>query len=173
VDDVARAAAIVLAAVFAVAALAKLRRPAATASSFAALGLPLPGALAYAVPAVEALLAVALVAAPAPAAWAAVVLLVAFTAVLARALARGTGVPCACFGSARRATEPVSGAELVRNAMLAALAIVATGAPAGDSGVPSLSALVIVTVAVAAGRLVLGLVDLRRHGGRIWPGVPS
>ena len=172
-DDVARAAAIVLAAVFAVAAVAKLRQPATTTSSFAALGLPSPSVLTYAVPAVEAVLAVALVIAPAPAAWAAVVLLAAFTVVLARAIAKGTGAPCACFGSARRATEPVSGVELVRNAMLAALAIVATGAPAGDTGVPSLPALVIVTVAVAAGRLVLGLVDLRRHGGRIWPGVPS
>lgn len=172
-DDVARAAAVVLAAVFAMAAVAKLRRPAATSSSFAALGLPQPGMLAYAVPVVEVVLAVALIDAPAPAAWAAIVLLAAFTAVLARAIAKGTGAPCACFGSARRATEPVSSVELVRNAMLAALAVVATGAPAGEVGVPSLPALVIVTVAVAAGRLVLGLVDLRRHGGRIWPGVPS
>lgn len=173
VDDVARAAALVLAAVFAVAAVAKLRQPTATSSSFAALGLPAAGLLAYAVPAVEAALAVALVVAPAPAAWAGLVLLAVFTLVLARAIARGTDAPCACFGSARRAREPVSGVELVRNAMLAALAIVATGAPTGDTGVPSLPALVIVTLAVAAGRLVLGLVDLRRHGGRIWPGVPS
>lgn len=171
-DDVARAAAIVLAAVFAVAAVAKLRQPVSTARSFAALGLPAPAVLAYAVPAVEAGLAVALVAVPRAAAWVAIVLLAAFTAVLARSITKGTGAPCACFGSARRASEPVSGVELVRNAMLAALAVIATGAPAGAALVPPLPALVVVTLLVAAGRVVLALADLRRHGGRIWPGVP-
>jgi uncharacterized membrane protein YphA (DoxX/SURF4 family) len=159
--------------VFAVAAVAKLRQPASAARSFAALGLPASGVLAYAVPAAEAGLAVALVAAPRAAAWAAIALLAAFTAVLARAVIKGTGAPCACFGSARRASEPVSGVELVRNAMLAALAVVATGAPAGAASVPTLPALVVVTLLVAAGRVVLALVDLRRHGGSIWPGVPS
>jgi hypothetical protein len=181
VDDVARAAALALSAVFAVAAVAKVLHHGATVRSFGALGLPVPGVLSIAVPVVEAALAVSLLTWPAVGAWASIALLVAFTAVLARAVARGVDAPCACFGSARGSGdggESVSSVELVRNAMLAALAVIASGASAGVGGGgvlvrwPSLPALVMVSVAVCVGRVVLALLELRRHG-RVWPEVPS
>lgn len=169
VDDVARASALVLAAVFGAAAVAKAARPRTTRESLSALGLPVPAILAIAVPAVEGLLAVVLVLAPKPAARVSLVVLALFTAFLWRAVARGTAAPCACFGSSR--SEPVSSTEIVRNALLLALAVVAEGAP--SPGWPGLPALVVVTLATAMGRVLLALLDLRRRTGSLWPGVPS
>ena len=169
-DDVASAAAIVLAVLFAYAGIAKLLHPAETAASFAALELPASGALARVVPLVEIGLAALLVTAPAIGGSTGAVLLVAFTVVLLRAIARGVAAPCSCFGSSRR--EPVSSVEVVRNAMLAALAVIATAA-SGAAGWPGLPALVIVTVGVALARVVLAVLELRRGGGRLWPSVPG
>ena len=104
------------------------------------------------------------------AAWATAVLFAIFCVAQGLVLLQGrAGAPCACFGSARR--EPVSGVELVRNAMLMALAIVATGA--ASPGWPGVPALVVVTVTAAMGRVLLGVLDLRRRTGSVWPGVPS
>ena len=57
------------------------------------------------------------------AAVAAIVLLVAFSALIARLLRRGEHPPCACFGS--WSLGPIGPRHLVRNAALLALAIVA------------------------------------------------
>jgi hypothetical protein len=170
VIDLARAAALVLAAVFAVAAVAKVRHRADTTVSFAGLGLPVPAALAVAVPVVEGALVVGLVLLPGPAAFLALALLLAFSVVVGRAVARGATVGCACFGGAAEA-RPVSTLELVRNAGLAALAVIATGAGAepvaASGGWPALPANVIVTVLVALGRVGLEAAALRRAGGHV------
>jgi uncharacterized membrane protein YphA (DoxX/SURF4 family) len=115
--------ALVLAAVFVWAGAAKLVRPAETAGGFGALGLPWAEALARLVPVLELLLAVALVAVPPIGGIAALVLLVAFSAVLIRALRAGVTTGCACFGTA--AGRRLSPRDLARNAVLAALAIAA------------------------------------------------
>jgi hypothetical protein len=120
---VAAAACLLLAGTLAVAALAKLAdRPAFAATLGAVVPPQRARWLAVAVPGAELLLAVALVtgagARVAPAA--ALLLLVAFSAVLAR------GVPCRCFGSD---TDP--GAARVRNVLLGASALALIGWPPG------------------------------------------
>ena len=166
-SDVAAAAALALAAVFAWAALAKVRERQATVASFRGLGLPAPRTLSVVVPVAEAALAVALVAAPVPAAFFALVVVLAFSVVIGRAVAAGSSVGCACFGGVAD-DRPVSVLELVRNGALGGLAVVATGAGAGPALWPSLPALVIVTVLVALGRVGIAAAELRRAGGRIF-----
>jgi hypothetical protein len=171
--EVARASAVVLAVVFAWAGVTKLRTPQATATSFAGLRLAAPAMLARLVPVVELAVAAGLVAAPSLAAWAALALLLAFSVVIARALAAGATVPCACFGGGAVAAadgedaRPLSTLELVRNAGLGALAIVASGAGSGWVRWPALPAVVIVTVLVALTRVAFAVVDLRRLGGHV------
>lgn len=170
--DVAGAAALVLAVVFAWAAIAKLRTPAETTSSFHGLGLPAAPGLARAVPFVELGVAVGLLAAPSLVGWVALPLLLAFSIVIARAVAAGSTVTCACFGTAATRGDdedgrPVSVVELVRNAGLGGLAIVASGSAAGSVRT-SLPALVIVSVLVALARVGFAAVDLRRQGGHVF-----
>jgi uncharacterized membrane protein YphA (DoxX/SURF4 family) len=112
---------IALAAVFAWAGAAKVVDRRTTARSFRALGLPGVALLTTGVPVAELVLAAGLVLAPAAAAPVALGLLSAFTVVLGRALHDGVAVGCGCFGTARRG--PVSGRDLVRNGVLAALAL--------------------------------------------------
>lgn len=128
-EAVGRAAAVILAGVFALAAFAKLRRRTATTASFRDLRLPAPATLAVAVPMVEALVTALLVAQPRVGAALALALLAGFSMVIVRAVAAGAEVPCACFGST--AQRPVSTRELMRNGVLAALAVLATGAGPG------------------------------------------
>ena len=168
--DVGGAAALVLAVVFAWAAIAKFRTPAETASSFRGLGLPAAATLALVVPLVELGVAAALLVTPAPAAWVALALLLGFSVVIARAVAAGSTVTCACFGAAAGKGDdarPVSVVELVRNAALGALAIVASGAHPGTVRT-SRPAVVIVTVLVALSRVAFAAVDLRRDGGHVF-----
>ena len=117
-------AAIMLAAVFLVAAVAKLRDRDGTATDFASLGLPGADLLAVAVPAVELGCAGLLVVAPGWGGVVAFALLVGFTTNLALVIRSGRVATCACFGG--NSPEPVSGRHLVRNAGLAALALLAT-----------------------------------------------
>lgn len=161
-SDLGEAAGLALAVVFGWAAVAKFRRPALTRSSFAALGLPTPGVLAVAVPVAE-LLTVALLLLRVPVgASLAVAALVAFTAVLLRALRAGVVAPCSCFGSAR--DEPVSSTEVVRNLLAMALGVLATGAPNAPP-TPTPTASLAVAAAVGVGRGALSLLDRRRTSG--------
>jgi Methylamine utilisation protein MauE len=118
---------IALAVVFAAAAVLKLRDLARVRVQMAELvGTRFARLAAVVVPIVELALALALVAFPAspiPGLLAAVVLL-AFTAFLVRALLRH--VPCPCFGGVAT-PEPVGPAAIVRNGVLLALAVLATG----------------------------------------------
>jgi Methylamine utilisation protein MauE len=128
--SVALAARIVLAAALTVSALAKLRSRAAVQQQVALLvSDALAPVLAPALPAAELLVAVALVVwwSPVPGVVA-LVLLAAFTVVLVRAQARR--VPCLCFGAAA-VDAPVGPAAIVRNGVLAALAVLAIGTPTG------------------------------------------
>lgn len=157
--DLAAGAAVVLVVVFGWAAAAKLRRRPATERSFRELGLPAPALLSRAVPLVEAAVATGLVVRPAPAALAALVLLVAFSAVVLRAILRGDDVACACFGATTN--EAVSTADLLRNAGLAALAVLASASRAGTAlPVPALVPTVAVVIATAA---AAGLVAVYRR----------
>ena len=120
------AARVVLAAVFAFAAVAKARDRAGTAAGARALGVPgrATGALAVALPPAE-LGAAALLLAPPTARFGAViaaVLLLFFSAAVGRTLHAGRRPVCHCFGTG--ATRPIGADTLVRNAALLALAIV-------------------------------------------------
>ena len=163
--DLAAASALVLAVIFAWAAVAKVRQRTATVTSFRGLGLPAPALLATIVPAAELALAVGLVVAPAPSAFVALALVLAFSVVIGRAVAGGVAVGCACFGGSD--DRPVSVLELVRNGALGALAVVASGAGAGSALWPSLPALVIVSVLVALARVGLAAAELRQDGGHV------
>lgn len=170
--DVGGAAALVLAIVFGWAAAAKFRTPAETTSSFQGLELPMAKVLAKAVPMVELGVAVGLVVAPAFVAWPALALVLAFSVVIVRAIAAGSTVRCACFGAAAPKSgdgdgRPVSVVELVRNAGLGGLAIVASGSAPGVVRT-TLPALAIVSVLVALSRVAFAAVDLRRLGGRVF-----
>ncbi len=119
-DDLLVAIRVVLAAVFVVSAVAKASDRTGTQVSARALGVP-DGAARYvpiALPAVEVALAVALVpVSSAP--WAAagvVLLLAAFTALVAGNLARGRRPSCHCFGALD--AEPIGPWTLVRNLVL-------------------------------------------------------
>ena len=79
-----------------------------------------------AVPAVELVCALALVAFPRQSfpGWIAFAVLLLFTVFLVRAAIRS--VPCPCFGGAT-STHPVGASAIVRNGVLLALAVLATG----------------------------------------------
>ena len=151
-------AAVVLAAVFAVAGVAKLRRPGATAHAFGALGLRRPGVLARAVPVAELVVATALVVVPSVGAYAAIALLVAFSLVVVRTLRAHLEVPCGCLGAAHEG--PVSSVELLRNALLLAAAVAATFASRPVA--PTITATVTVAAATAGGLAVVSLAAMRR-----------
>lgn len=125
------AAALALAGLLGWAAVAKARRRPATTASFQDLRLPAAAALAVVVPVVEAAVAATLVVRPRAGAWPALFLLGAFSIVIVRAVAAGAEAPCACFGSG--GDRPVSTGELVRNGVLAALAVLAAGAGPGSA----------------------------------------
>ena len=129
-------ASLFLAAVFAVAAVAKLRDRAGARRAAADFGVPARFGAPFAatLPVVELTVAVALVL-PATAvagALAAAVLLLAFTAAVGLTLARGRTPDCRCFGQI--AAGPIGPKTLVRNAVLALIALLAA-ARGGDLGV--------------------------------------
>ncbi len=120
-------AAVGLGAVFVIAGATKLALGAAWPAQARAMGAPMP--IATIVPAVELVVGAALVtriAMPLPA-LAAIGLLVAFSILIARQLVDGRHPPCACFGAWSH--RPLSGAHLVRNAVMILVAVVALWAP--------------------------------------------
>src|SRR5690242_13774085 len=130
---VAAGARVVLACMFLWSAFAKVRARRALPALLTDFGLPrgVVRAMTFGLPACEAAIAVALLVfweSSIPA-WTAVALLALFTVQLVRAIPRH--VPCPCFGTA--AAAPASAASVVRNAVLLALAVLATGSPSGAS----------------------------------------
>jgi len=150
--SIALAARIVLAAVLVVSAVAKLRAPAEVRRRVGALSSDRLGAFAGpGLPGVELAVAVSLVLwwSPVPG-IVALVMLVLFTGALVRARARH--VPCACFG-AGASNAPPGGAAVLRNGVLAALAVLAIGVPAGaDLGATLLWCAVFGAITAAAVR---------------------
>jgi uncharacterized membrane protein YphA (DoxX/SURF4 family)/thiol-disulfide isomerase/thioredoxin len=151
---------IVLAGVFAVAALGKLLDLEGSRQAVRNFGVPEQAARAagVALPLVELAIAVGLVLKPS-AQWAAVgalLLVLAFIAGIANALRRGDAPDCHCFGQIHSA--PAGRGTLVRNAGLAAMAIVVVAEGPG----PSIASWVgdrtaAELVAVIAGVLAVGL----------------
>lgn len=148
------ASAVVLAVVFALAAVAKLRDLDATVEGFGALGLPSPAVFAAAIPLAEVAIVALLLIVPAAGAIAALVTLAFFTTFLIGRLRAGVRAPCACFGSAR--ALPMSGADVLRNALLVVLALASLPAdrPGGVNAVDAAVVMVATGVGVAALRLV-------------------
>jgi len=133
----ALAARTVLGGALVVSALAKLRSNAAVRRQIALLVSDrLAPILAPALPGAEIIVAVALVAwwTPVPG-FVAVALLATFTVVLVRAQARH--VPCVCFGAARL-DAPIGPSSVVRNGVLAGLAVLAIGTPSGAIAGPTI-----------------------------------
>lgn len=119
-----------LAALFVASGIPKIRRPFDLAIALVRFGIVhrvRPG-LARALGAVELAVGVAVAVAPArfPVAVAALLLLAAFTAVIARSLAAGQSVECACFGTG----EKTSPATVARNVVLMGVALFVAMAPA-------------------------------------------
>lgn len=115
-----------LAAVFMVAAAAKLKDREGTQEALKAFGVPdaLSGTSTYLLPVAEALATVLLILPAtyrAGAIWS-LVLLVVFTTAIVVNLARGNRVECRCFGEI--STAPIGVVTVVRNAALSGLAIV-------------------------------------------------
>ncbi len=164
---------LLLAAVFAVAALAKLRDREGTRGSLGDFGLParLTGFGALALPVAELAAAALLIPEPTAriGALLALALLLAFTAAVARSLARGEQPDCNCFGGVHSA--PVSRLTLVRNVALAAVAAAVAVAGPGESLAAIDGGTVLVVAAALAGALLLGLTwfswQLFQQNGRL------
>jgi hypothetical protein len=126
---------LLLAAVFAVAAFAKLANRGRTESTLAAFGVSarLHRPIAVALPLAELAIALGLLpAATAPwAGVAALLLLIAFTVAVGRALARGDEVDCNCFGSLRGSR--ITSWTLARNLALLVPAAIVAGAGWSDA----------------------------------------
>jgi hypothetical protein len=153
-------AAVVVAAVFAVAAVAKLRDLPSTITGFERLGVPQAQLFARMVPLAELAVVVLLLVVPPGGAIAALATLAFFTTFLVGRLRAGVDAPCACFGAS--ATAPLSGIEIARNV---GLMVLAGAALATDRPVrPSVGDLVVVLGPTAAAAGVLHLLRRRREG---------
>ncbi len=155
------ACACALALLLVLAAVPKALHPADTSTGFAALGVPAAAVLARVVPGVEVAVAWALIVWPRVGGVAALILLVTFSLFLARAVRRGVRAPCNCFG--QTTGDPISAVDLLRNAVLAALAAAAllTNAPADRTWTS--------TLAIAGGLVTALILERRlhaRHGRR-------
>ena len=142
------AAAVALAAIFAIAAVAKLRNLAATERNFIGLGLPRASFFARFVPLVELSIVALLLIVPPAGAIAALISLAFFTTFLIGRLRAGVHAPCACFGASK--AQPISARDVVRNLLLMAVAIVSL-ATERPTKISALDALVVVAAIVIAG----------------------
>jgi hypothetical protein len=129
--------------------------------------VPVPAVAAWAVPAGELLVAVALLASPRVGATAALLVIAGFTAAIGRAIRAGVTTGCSCFGAT--SAEPVSAVDILRNVLLAGLA--GAAGLASRPTVPSALAVGATAVAVGAGAVALRL--SRRRYRRTSPGRQS
>lgn len=163
-DELAYLAALTLAIAFAYSATAKARDRQPTKRAIQAAGLPASGGITVVVTAAELAIAITLVLRPAIGGALALGLLTLFTLFIVYLLARRIDVSCGCFGA--NATNSVSEVDLVRNGVLLALSIVATGVarPTGFA----IEELIAATTAVAIVALVLTAVATRRELGQFF-----
>jgi peroxiredoxin len=159
---------LLLAVVFATAAVAKTRSPGAAALSSFGIPRRLARPLSIALPAVEVAVAVALLPAGTAryGALAAAGLLAVFTGAVAYQLARGRRPDCNCFG--RLHSKPIGVSTFVRNVLLLGLATLAALRGPGTSAVSWLSDPLLATIggltALVLAQAVLLVLVLRRHG---------
>lgn len=113
-------AAVLLGLVFLAAGVTKIAAPQQWRRQSADLGVPQP--VTVVLPSIEVTIGALLVAqiARRAVAIAALLLLVAFTALLIRRLSQGRRPPCACFGS--WSSKPIGWIDVARNAVFVALA---------------------------------------------------
>ena len=104
------------------AAVAKIRNADDTAQEFESLGMPMPDLAAKLVPATEVIAAITLLVLPGWGSVFAFFLLAAFTMILLTILRSGVPLACGCFGSASRTS--VGKADVIRNVVLLAFAVV-------------------------------------------------
>lgn len=142
------ASAVVLAAVFALAAVSKLRDLDATATGFDELGLPSPRVFAAIIPLAELGIVALLLIVPAAGAIAAIVTLAFFTTFLIGRVRAGVRAPCACFGAAR--PTPLSWTDIIRNLLLVLLAAAALPADR-PGGVRPIDAIVVIATTLVVG----------------------
>ena len=153
---------LLLAGVFAIAAVAKLRDQPGVRDTLRAFRVPPDAvpAIAVALPVAELLVSIALLLTPTarPGGVAGALLLLIFSAGIASSMRRGERPDCHCFGQASAA--PIGRGTLVRNGALLAAAIVAAAAPAvglavwiGDRSAAEL-------VALGLGALSVGLAGI-------------
>lgn len=143
-----------LTALFIASGIPKIRRPFALALALVRFGLVKrvrPG-LGRILGALEVAVGLAVAVSPAllPAATCALVLLVAFTAVVVRSVMAGQSVECACFGTG----ETTSWATVVRNLVLIGVAAFVATAPAVPTLDQRISGLLIGT-AITCGYLLI------------------
>ena len=153
VSGLGYAAAVALAAIFAIAAVAKLRDISATERDFVGLGLPRASFFARFVPLAELSIVALLLIVPPAGALAALVSLAFFTTFLIGRLRAGVRAPCACFGSSR--ARPISARDVIRNLLLMALALVCLATDQPTAITPLDALVVVVVIAVAGGALHL------------------
>jgi hypothetical protein len=167
------ACSLLLAAVFAWAGLAKVRRPSSMHATLRAVGLPrgLIRIAATALPAAELVVAGALLTRPFVGGVAAAALLLAFTAAVARVHRSGRRITCGCFGSAD--DQPVGAHLYLRNGWLMICALTIMTASGANEGLSGLSLPAVLTVGAVAVVAMLGgaLVRLRNEVGAILPSV--
>ena len=166
-STISLACAFAVAGVFVVAALAKLRSPAAVREATVALGVPRSIA-AFIAPAELVVVALFLVA-PRLGAATATGLLVLFTVLLRRVLATGRTVRCGCFGAGSDA--PVTSVSLLRNGALIAASLLAWPAPSvrAVDAVELSASLAVALGVVCAGLLLHALAGLRLATGSVFP----
>ena len=165
-DGILLAARIILAAVFAVAGVAKLLDAAGSTRALIGFGIParVAGPLGTLLPVAELAVAVALI--PLATAWwaalGALLLLGLFVVGISDNLARGRRPDCHCFGQLH--SRPVGAETLTRNAALAVVAAFIVWSGPGNSGASAVGWLDDLTVAeraiVAIGSLLVLLVGV-------------
>jgi hypothetical protein len=149
--------AVVSAIVWALAAAGKGMHREETTAAFAGLGLRGAPVLAVVVPAAELVTTALLLWRPDVGGGVAIALLAVFTVVIVRALARGVETGCGCFGA--RTPSLLGPADVVRNALLAAFAVLATGAHRLVA--PSAGDVVVGVALVVVAAAVLGVAQRR------------
>ena len=157
------AAALLLAAVFAWAAVAKLVDRDQVIADFGDMQLPMPALMLALVVGSELATAALLVTKPVAGAVMALLLLVAFSAMLISIVQSGRQVRCGCFGANHR--EPVSMLEVLRNVGLGAIALLALGADQA-AGI-TLPAVMVVTLTALLLLVAVSLIGLSRTSGSL------
>jgi cytochrome oxidase Cu insertion factor (SCO1/SenC/PrrC family)/uncharacterized membrane protein YphA (DoxX/SURF4 family) len=165
-ESIALVARVLLALVFATAAAGKFADQPGTRRALADFGMPTRSlkAVGFLLPLAELAIAVALLVQPS-ARWgavAAVTLLLVFVAAIARAMARGQTPDCHCFGQI--SSSPAGARTLLRNALLAAPALLIVAYGPGESisaWISTRSAAELVAVAGGVAAVALGGICVR------------